>query len=45
LFDQEHLLAILVAAGFEEAHPREFDPSLDLEFRRFESIYALARKR
>jgi predicted SAM-dependent methyltransferase len=44
LFDQENLLAILVAAGFEDVRLREFDPALDLEFRRFESIYALARK-
>jgi predicted SAM-dependent methyltransferase len=44
MFDEENLLKVLEAAGFRNARLREFDPSLDLEFRDYESIYALAEK-
>jgi predicted SAM-dependent methyltransferase len=44
LFDEAHLIAILKAAGFAEACRRDFDPTLDSEGRRFESIYVSARK-
>ena len=44
MFDGDNLLYILSAKGFENAHLREFDPSLDLEVRDLESIYAEAEK-
>lgn|GEM_PF-2322582 len=44
MFDEENLTAILTEAGFEDVRLREFDPSLDLEERRNESIYASCRK-
>lgn len=44
LFDEENLLSILGYAGFETPQLREFDPDLDLENRKFESIYAVAYK-
>jgi predicted SAM-dependent methyltransferase len=44
MFDEENLLAVLSKAGFRNARPREFDPTLDREERDYESIYALAEK-
>lgn len=44
MFDEENLLAVLTKAGFKNARPREFDPSLDREDRHYESIYAIAQK-
>jgi predicted SAM-dependent methyltransferase len=40
LFDQAALLAVLAEAGFAEVRAREFDPALDLDWRRYETIYA-----
>lgn len=40
MFDEENLLFILKLAGFENACIRKFDPHIDLEQRKFESIYA-----
>ncbi|MDX2214081.1 MAG: methyltransferase domain-containing protein [Oculatellaceae cyanobacterium bins.114] len=39
LFDPENLVAIIQKAGFREVKLREFDPSIDLEERHYESIY------
>ena len=44
MFDEDNLLRVLEAAGFRDARLREFDPSLDLEWRDYESVYALAQK-
>jgi predicted SAM-dependent methyltransferase len=44
LFDQENLLHILTAAGFERVAPREFDPETDLAERDYESLYAIGFK-
>lgn len=44
MFDQESLLNILRRAGFRDVAPREYDPSLDVEARDYESVYAVARK-
>jgi predicted SAM-dependent methyltransferase len=44
LFDVENLVEVLSQAGFREVHIGEFDPSIDLEERRHESIYAVAHK-
>ena len=44
MFDEENLLAILRAGGFSEASLRKFDPEVDLEKRKYESIYAIAIK-
>lgn len=44
LFDEENLLYILDLAGFKNAHLRQFDPSIYLKERDFESIYAEAEK-
>jgi hypothetical protein len=44
LWDEENLIAIIRAAGFEKVVLREFDPSLDKPERNHESIYALAIK-
>jgi predicted SAM-dependent methyltransferase len=44
LFDEENLLVILTKAGFKKVIIREFDPDLDLEERRYESIYAQGEK-
>lgn len=45
LNDRESIIRHLKDVGFEEARLREFDPSLDQEKRRLESIYAEAIKR
>jgi predicted SAM-dependent methyltransferase len=44
LFDEENLLHILSAAGFENVRAREFDPETDLAERDYESLYAIAFK-
>lgn len=44
MFDEENLLYILGAKGFKHPHSRQFDPTLDLLERDFESIYAEAEK-
>jgi hypothetical protein len=44
MWDDENLVYVLSAAGFQDVALRDFDPSLDLAERDFESIYAIARK-
>jgi len=44
MFDEENLLKILQQSGFQKVSPRPFDPKLDLSYRDFESIYAIATK-
>jgi len=44
LFDQENLIHRLKLAGFTDAHPREFDPEIDMAERDYESIYAEGSK-
>lgn len=44
MFDEENLLYILKAKGMKNVRIREFDPTLDLEKRHLESIYAIAEK-
>lgn len=44
IFDEENLIHILEIAGFKSAKERDFDPEIDLESRRFGSIYASAIK-
>jgi predicted SAM-dependent methyltransferase len=44
MFDEENLLYILKLSGLRNERLREFDPSLDLKARDFESIYAEADK-
>jgi len=44
MFDEDHLLHVLHAAGFVEVVPREMDPGRDHAERDFESIYARAIK-
>jgi len=44
LFDKENLIDVMEEAGFVEAVLRQFDPSIDLEQRRHESIYAVGIK-
>jgi hypothetical protein len=44
MFDEENLLYILRSKGFKNVRPRDFDPSLDLESRRYESIYGEGEK-
>lgn len=44
MFDQDNLLRVLSTAGFVDIQSRSFDPSLDLDARRYESIYALGYK-
>jgi predicted SAM-dependent methyltransferase len=44
MFDEENLLAILKNTGFKNARLREFDSTLDMESRRHESIYVIAKK-
>lgn len=40
MFDRENLPVILEEAGFREVRLREFDPAVDIEGRRYETIYA-----
>jgi predicted SAM-dependent methyltransferase len=42
MFDEEHLLHVLRAAGFADVRTRTMDPALDHAARHFESIYACA---
>lgn len=44
LFDEAQLLAILKSAGFRNVASRAFDENIDLEDRRYESIYARAER-
>ena len=44
LYDEEKLIFILGSKGFRNVRLRNFDPSLDLKERDFESIYAEAQK-
>ena len=44
LYDEENLVLILESKGFKNVRLRNFDPSLDLKERDFESIYAEAQK-
>ena len=44
MFDEENLIHILKSKGMKNVHLREFDPSVDLKVRDFESIYAEAEK-
>lgn len=45
MFDSEGLRVVLERAGFTHVRAREFDPELDPEKRRWESIYAEGAKR
>jgi predicted SAM-dependent methyltransferase len=44
MFDEENLLYVLGARGFKHPRARQFDPTLDLLERDYESIYAEAEK-
>jgi predicted SAM-dependent methyltransferase len=44
LFDGDGLVEVLRESGFRDARLRDFDPLIDLEVRRHESIYAIAAK-
>jgi hypothetical protein len=44
MFDEENLLYILNSKGFKNVRLRKFDPTLDLNERDFESIYAEGEK-
>ena len=44
MFDEENLIYILKSKGMRNVRLREFNPSLDLKERDFESIYAEAEK-
>ncbi len=44
MFDKENLINTLKKGGFEHTNLREFDESLDMKERDYESIYALAKK-
>jgi predicted SAM-dependent methyltransferase len=44
MFDEQNLVFVLTSKGFRNVRLREFDPTLDLEVRQFESIYAEAEK-
>lgn len=44
MFDEENLVHILKSKGMRNVHLREFDPSIDLKNRDYESIYAEAEK-
>lgn len=44
MFDEENVVIIISEAGFSDVTLREFDPSLDLEARLYESIYVQATK-
>ena len=45
MFDKQNLRSHCESAGFERGALREFDPDLDLEFRRYESLYFKCEKR
>ena len=42
--DEENLIVILSNVGFKSVRPRQYDADLDLEERRYETIYAEAKK-
>jgi len=44
MYDENNLIQILKNIGFSDVNLREFDPSVDLERRRYESLYVLAVK-
>lgn len=44
MFDEENLINTLKKGGFANAEIREFEPELDIEWRDYESIYAVASK-
>ena len=44
MFDKENIIHILLSKGFKNVHLREFDISVDLKERNYESIYAEAEK-
>jgi ubiquinone/menaquinone biosynthesis C-methylase UbiE len=44
MFDKENLINYLVRGGFSNAHLREYEPSLDSEERRHQSLYVKAVK-
>jgi hypothetical protein len=44
MFDEENIVFILKSKGFRNVRLRDFDPSVDLQERDFESIYAEAEK-
>jgi predicted SAM-dependent methyltransferase len=44
MFDTENLLFVLKSAGFKNVRARSFDPTIDLQDRDFESIYAEGEK-
>jgi hypothetical protein len=44
MFDEENIVKIMLQAGFENVHLREFDPQLDMPERQWESLYAIAYK-
>jgi predicted SAM-dependent methyltransferase len=44
MFDEENLLFILGSRGFRNSRLRQFDPTVDLQWRDYESIYAEAEK-
>jgi predicted SAM-dependent methyltransferase len=44
MFDEENIVVILKEAGFTNVRLREFDRTLDLEVRDFQSIYVKAEK-
>jgi len=44
MFDEENIIVILKKAGFKHVMLRDFDKTLDLEVRNFQSIYVKAEK-
>jgi hypothetical protein len=44
MFDQENLTRHVERAGFRNCRPRQFDPSIDAEARRYDSLYAACDK-
>ena len=44
MFDEENLPVILTKTGFKNARIRDFDSTIDLESRKYESIYAIGEK-
>ena len=44
MFDEENIVVILEKVGFKHVMLRDFDKTLDLEVRDFQSIYVKAEK-
>ena len=44
MFDEENLINILLKCGFRDTKLRPFNSEIDLEHRKWESIYAIAEK-